>query len=321
MAEKYRYREGFTFEGKRYDVKAKTERELIEKIAKKKYELEEGKKKITKNILAKDWFPIYLETYRAPSVGADMLRDLKSQYRVWIGPNVGNMQLKDIKPIHCQSILNSMSGKSKTHIVKIKQLLYNMLDAAIDNNLLIDNPAKKLTLPKAEAGTHRPITDTERAVLLKVAETNPYGLWLKTMLFCGVRPGETSRILGMHIDIKKKRLFVDGTKSKSAKRWVPIPDVILKDFAEAKSRISPFDHLFVNQNGSPINRTNRRRMWKQIKRDANILMGCKVFRNAVVPPFWVAPRPGPLLFKAHLRNRFTSSRSPDQYCKRAYGTF
>ena len=47
-------RKTFTFEGKRYDVTAKTETELYEKIARKKIELEQGKVKES-NILVKDY--------------------------------------------------------------------------------------------------------------------------------------------------------------------------------------------------------------------------------------------------------------------------
>lgn len=282
-------RKTFTFEGKRYDVTAPTEAELIAKIALKKRDLEEGRKRITKNTTVSDWFDQYLESYRRPSIGAVMYKDLLSQNRVWIKPNIGKMQLKDVKPIHCQAILNKMEGKSKTHINKIKQLLNNMFEIALDNGLVLNNPAKKLKMPKAEAGTHRPLTTTERKILLQVAESNSYGLWVKVMLYCGLRPGETPQILGKHIDIKGKRLFVDGTKSKSAKRWVPIPSQIIRDMEIAKKSLTPFDHLFVNRLGAPVNRTNRRRMWESLKRDMNIAMGCKVFRNEVLPPFWVAP--------------------------------
>lgn len=282
-------RKTFTFEGKRYSVSAKTSDELAARVAMKRRDLEEGRKRITKNTTVSDWFDQYLESYRRPSIGNVMYKDLLSQNRVWIKPNIGKMQLKDVKPIHCQAILNKMEGKSKTHINKIKQLLSNMFEVALDNGLVLSNPAKKLKMPKAEAGTHRPLTSVERKVLLQVAESNPYGLWVKVMLYCGLRPGETPKILGNHIDIKGRRLYVDGTKSKSAKRWVPLPLQIMDDMETAKKSLTPFEHLFVNHLGAPVNRTNRRRMWESLKRDMNIAMGCKVFRNQVLPPYWVAP--------------------------------
>lgn len=279
-------RKTFTFEGRRYSVFAETKEEAIAKAALKKRDLEEGRMQITKNMIVNNWFDLYVETYRRPSIGDGAYKDLLSQYKVWIKPNIGNLQLKDVKALQCQSILNKMNGKSKTHIIKIKQLLYGIFDVAMDNHLILNNPAKKLVIPKSESGTHRALTKQERSVLLQVADTNKYGLWVKVMLYCGLRPGETAYLMGQHIDLKHNKLYVDGTKTKAAKRWVPIPEPLVQDFHQIK--LVPFQYLFTNANGSPINRTNRRRMWNSITRDMNILMGCKVFRNEVLPPFWVA---------------------------------
>lgn len=290
MADKKLYCTTFTFDGKRYYVRSYDENDLAVKVAMKKRDLEDGeRKKLSKNTTVKLWFETYLEMYRRPSIGDLMYADLKSQYRVWISPAIGKMQLKDVKPIHCQNILNSMSGKSRTHISKVRQLLYQIFEMALENNLVFSNPAKRLKSPKAESGTHRAITDAERQTLLAVCDTNKYGLWAKLMLYCGARPSETGRIQIRHIDLKNKKLYIDGTKTKAARRYVPIPDCFIVDLKSAISGRSPFEYLFVNQSGTPINRTNRQRMWNSLRRDMNILHGCKVFRNEVLPPFWVSP--------------------------------
>jgi hypothetical protein len=69
-----------------------------------------------------------------------MYRDLTSQNRVLIIPHIGSLQLKDVKPLHCQKILNAMGGLSATHIKKVRQLLYAMFEAALDNGLVPANP-------------------------------------------------------------------------------------------------------------------------------------------------------------------------------------
>jgi integrase len=280
-------RKTFTHEGKRHDVTAATEKELIVKVAMKKRDLEEGKKRITKNMLVRDWAGEYIEVYRRPSVGSDMYRDLTSQNRVWIIPHIGNLQLKDVKPLHCQKILNAMAGLSATHIKKVRQLLYAMFETALDNGLVQANPAKHLVSPKAESGTHRSITDAERKYLSMVCETHEHGLWIKIMLHCGLRPSETARIMGRHVDLTNKKLFVDGTKSKAAKRWVPIPDGLAEDLK--KIPLTPFGPVFKNRNGAAINRTNRGRMWQSVKKSMHVAMGGKLFNRAIVPPNRVAP--------------------------------
>lgn len=58
------YRETFTFKGRRYDVTAKTERELWRKVDEKKRRLEEGVDVVNENTSVDKWFFKYLETYK-----------------------------------------------------------------------------------------------------------------------------------------------------------------------------------------------------------------------------------------------------------------
>ena len=84
-----------------------------------------------------------------------------------------------------------MRGHSKDQINKVKRDMYRMFKKAQKNNMIIFNPAEDLDTPKAKDGKRRAITDEERSLILSVAKTEPQGLWIKTMLYCGFRPGET----------------------------------------------------------------------------------------------------------------------------------
>jgi integrase len=280
------YRKTFTYEGVRYDIRANTESEWAVKAAMKKRDIDEHRRIITKNMLVKDWAKQYLNVYKRESVSDQTYKGLLSYLNVWIIPVIGDMSLSKIKPIHCQDILNTMNGHSGSHVHKVSHLMNAMFESAKRNGLLIDNPAEYLTMPKVTDGTHRAITDYERQILLKACETHPHGLWALIILYCGLRPGETARIIGKHIDLDGRRLYVDGTKTKAAKRWVPIPDQLapLLDSAAA----NPFEYLFTSNQGKPLSKTLRRVWWNGIVRAMNIEMGCKVFRNEVLPPYAVA---------------------------------
>lgn len=279
-------RKTFTFEGRRYDVTAPTESELAVKIAMKKRDLDEGKKRISRNMLVREWFRHYIETYKSHSVSAETLGGIAGRARNWIYPAIGNMQMKDVKKSHCQNILNSLSGGSKSQADKVRQLLRGAFEEAVEDGLVYQNPARRLTMPKTKEGTRRALTGAERRALLKVCETHRHGLWALAMLYAGMRPSETARMIGKHIDINGLKLFIDGTKTKGSKRVVPIPANFAAMLREAAAR--PFDHVFVNGQGRPLTKSNMRRMWKAIIRAMNIEMGCIVFRNEIIPPFAVA---------------------------------
>lgn len=277
-------RKTFTFDGKRYDLTAPTLEELAVKIAMKKRDLEEGKVIISGNIKVKDWISNYLETYKENSLKPISYNDLKSRIHKNITSQIGQMQIKDVKPLHCQRILNNLSGFSANHIKKVNNAMFDIFEKALDNKMILTNPAAKLIKPKGHTTERRAITKLERKYILEVAEYNRAGLWILIMLYCGLRPHETALIQGRHIDFTKKILHIEGTKTSNANRYVPIPDI----FLEKLPKLAPYDYLFTNQNGAPINADCRERMWNNFKRDMNIAMGCKVFRNQVVAPYRVA---------------------------------
>lgn len=276
----------FTFEGKRYDVTAKNGKELAAKIALRKRDLEEGRTRITKNTLFKDWAKQWLITYKEPSVSPATLEGYRGRLKSAIYPVIGSMMLKDIKPLHCQKVLNNQQGFSKDYISKVYNTMNQIFNHAQSNQLILSNPCNNLEFPKAEDGTHREITPTERKYFLQVTSYHEYGLWGRLMLYCGLRPGETALIQGRHIDLKSKILKVDGTKTAAANRELPIPDDLLIDLQKIK--VGKFEYLFKNKSGNQLTKNNRRTMWLALKRGMNIAMGCKVYRNEVLPPYRVA---------------------------------
>jgi len=162
------YRKTFTFDGKRYDVRANTLEELVVKIAMKKRDLEEGHFVINKNIKVSDWFSEFMETYKEKSVSPETYDDYLSRWNSKIKPYIGHMKIKDVKPVHCQRVLYEMEGHSKDYISKVQNTMYQMFRRAVQNNLILKNPAEFLEVPNAVDGTHRAITEEERKFTYQV---------------------------------------------------------------------------------------------------------------------------------------------------------
>lgn len=275
-----------TFEGKRYWVSGKDPDELAAKKALKLEQLKEGKI-IESNMLVRTWSKEWMENYKMNSCDEKTYGDYQHRLDAYILPEIGHMRLKDVRQIHLQKIMQQVSDMSQSRIDKIHQCLRQMFKTAEINDLIGKDPTRGLVKPKGYAGTHRAITDHERQIILKLIETHKHGLWIEIMLFCGLRPGETARIKVMHFDFKKKTLFVDGTKNKYSKRYVPITDSIIEK-VKATGK-DPFEYLFTNESGVPIKPHNRGRMWKSFKTAMHAEMGGQLYYGAIVEPCVVAP--------------------------------
>lgn len=278
-------RAAITYEGKRYYVSGKDEKDLAVKKAMKLKELEEGKK-IASNMLVRDWAEEWLTTYKFGSCNDKTYKDYQHRLDKFILPEIGHIRLKDVKPIHLQKIMKNVNHMSQSRIDKIYQCLCQVFDKAEQNDLIQKSPTRGLDKPKGTAGSHRSITDKEREVILKVASYHKHGLWVKIMLYCGLRTGETPRVKICHFDFEKKLLFIDGTKNENARRYVPVPDEILREVKALEK--DPFEFLFTNANGRELQPHNRGRMWKSFKKAMHIEMGGQLFRGAIVPPHMVA---------------------------------
>lgn len=279
-----RYRKTFTFEGKRYEIAAKSERELEVKAAMRLRDLEEGKRTISGSALFSVWAEEWLLTYKKPAVKPVTYRTVAGVVHTTLIPALGSIQIKSIKPVHCQRVLNGLAGCSSYHLKRVKGVMGEIFRAAVDNDLILTDPTVKLKVPRGEAGSHRAITEKERETIFAVAGKDNRGLWVLFMLCCGLRPQETTQLLGRHVDVKAKVLHVPGTKNKNAVRNVPLPDVII----ERLPKLAPFDYVFRSERGHPLNPSIMARWWRTFKNEMNVHLGCKVYRNKVVPPYRVA---------------------------------
>lgn len=274
---KYPYRKNIWYKGVKIDIKARTEEELGIKYARKIDAIEKGRITSGGSTLVNRWADHYFDTFVAEKVVDGTLSDRKSIYKNHIKPYIGAMKIRDVKSSQCQDIINRMSGYSKDRIDKTCQLLFNIFKKARSEKLIYENPAEDLIRPPAENGQGRPATLQERALMLMVAENHKGGLWLKTILYCGFRPAETDRFKAEHINYDAGLVYIDGTKSASAKRIVPAPPQLLEEYAQLNKHSG--EYIFTNAYGDKMRKSSRAKLWHSFKREMNIAVGCRVYRN------------------------------------------
>lgn len=275
----------FTFDGKRYYVRAKTEREALIKLANKQRDLIEGKVALSGSMTVSEWAEQAIDTYKI-GVKDITLKGIKYDTRHFILEHIGSRPLKAVKPIECQRVLNQLEGKSADIIRRIANLMRFIFRTAVQNKLIFENPAENLVLPAGTKTSRRAITDIERKHLFKVAEEDKRFILFLLMLQCGCRPSEAIECRGYDIqDVKGvPMLHIRGTKSVKADRYVPIPS----DLYERIRNTEPFDLIAPNAFGSKHTQSSYNRCLKSLRRALNISMGCKVYRNELIPPYPLA---------------------------------
>jgi len=291
---KYKYTKSFRYDGKKYNVYGDTLEEAIAKKALKIKALEEGKVTISSQTTVREWIDRCLAVYK-PNVSTEYMKQTRARIEKHITGTIGNLRLKDVKPIQCQEILNAQIGKSKSHVTKLHQELCFIFDKAVENKLLLESPAAHLTRPDAQAGHRRSLTEKERKAFLSVCERDPHFILFEFMLYCGCRPSEARSIQGKDVFIENDCTFlhIRGTKTANADRVVPIPATL---YDKAKD-VPPFDFVCQNRANLPYTTTAYKRLTNRLKREMNLELGCRVYRNELVPPFPLAEDFTPYIFR------------------------
>lgn len=282
MPKKYKYKTSFTFEGKRYQIYADTQKELYKKEERKRLALENGRILVSSNMLLKDWYTMYVDSYKS-NVKEITLKNWKCKIEKQLISELGAMPLNAIKPLHLQRIAQNLNGYSADYIKKVKQGIYSIFDKAVENKLINDNPAKNIVAPEGGKTTRRSITEEERKLILATIPDDRRFQFYAVMLYAGLRPSEVAELKGM--DIKDGMIFVRGTKTKNATRKVPLAEP-LRNMLVYKHGAN--DYIFKNTVGKKLDESGRQHLWNAFKRHLNLKAGNQLYRNKLVYPSHVA---------------------------------
>nr|DAD96971.1 MAG TPA: Integrase [Myoviridae sp. ctr0w28] len=292
MAE-YKYvRKTIRYGGKRYEVTGKTELEALEKLAELKSRLKRGELTVGENMTVDAWYREWKALYKEPSGITDKsLSMYDALYQNYLYPKIGRMKLKDVRDVHLQKILNEQAGMSYSHVKKLRGAMMQLFSKARKSRLITYDPSEDLAIPFYTKRSRRALTDAERCAILEVAKNHRSGLWVLTMLYTGMRPGETAALQWADIDFGRNEIHVHaakesgssrikGTKTVAGVRDIPIHAELRPLLLKVQG--APFTPVFPTARGNRQNDNSLRRLWTSFKRDLDIYMGATVYRNQII---------------------------------------
>ncbi|MGE4276920.1 MAG: tyrosine-type recombinase/integrase [Lawsonibacter sp.] len=243
------------------------------------------------------WYKQWKSLYKDPKgLTAKSLGMYDEKYLKYIKPRIGRLKLKDVKDVHLQRILNEQAWMSASHVKKVRMVMQELFKRARQSRLIVYDPAELLELPTMTEGKRRSVTDEERTAILAVAERHRAGLWILTLLYTGIRPGETAALMWSDVDFERNEIYVHsvkesgsteikGPKTAAVVRDIPIHSALRPRLLAAKGE--PFSPVFPNIHGTNIHGTNMDddtlyRRWRSFIRALDIYMGAEVYRNKIV---------------------------------------
>ena len=281
-----------THDGKRVSRYFKSLNEAKKWLVDARYNDEHTKMADPLKLNVETWFWYWLDEIKGDTIRYGTRQAYITRFTGRIEPIIGKMVLTDVKPIHCQQVLNHAQklGDSPGSVRKIRMIMRQFFESAHDNDMIDANPVRSsVTYVKEGPQERRVLTEREQALLLEKAEGHPYYPIYAFALQTGMRVGEIAGLkwddinfAGRYLSVKRSleyrkttKSFVENPpKSKAGIRTIPLTEEavqILRSverYDKGVPKVVPYSGLvFLNSEGKPSHRGNYNRHLKKLASD------------------------------------------------------
>ncbi len=225
------------------------------------------------NTTVKEWAKQWFATYKS-SLRAHTKLNYMNSYNNHILPYIGGIPLKDVRPVHIQSVMNEAAHYSEDLQRKILNTMRQIFETAMLNNLVAKNPVNGIKItPHAKDDKIKFLTKDQQEELFNLVQEPRARAFCALCLYAGLRREEAlglmwSDIKGNELTVKRAVTFIKNQqddnhslKSKAANRTIPIVGK-LKAILETTPKRNMY--VITNSKGDEMTLTAFRRMWNHV---------------------------------------------------------
>lgn len=212
-----------TGQPKRISRYAATEAEAVQLLHKLGYQYATTPQAFNEMTLG-DWLDLCLEVYMSNSLKQSTYNSYESYIRVHLKPTLGHIQLKDLNPRLLQQFYNykmGVEGLASKTVININLFLHKALSHAMAEGLILSNPAEAINLTRGQKPQIEILTREEQAILIRGSYKFRYGIFVRLVLFTGLRVGELLGLMWEDIDFTGSMLYVRRTLNRLNKKKRP----------------------------------------------------------------------------------------------------
>lgn len=268
--------------GKRKTIYGKNLRELRKQFAREIADNERFSN-IREEIILDKWFDKWMEVYKDKSIRPNTKREYIHIYQKNISPYLGNKKINSLVKSDIQRLIDIASdcGYAYERQNKIKVILKDMLQRAVEDNLVINNPVSGIKLRADKVIKAQALTLEEQQIFFDYCKNTFYDNLFNVAVNTGLRPGELfalqlsdinfedgyidvnkTLVYQKYLTDEKKEFHVEPPKTKQSYRKVPMNSICreylkkqfdLKNIVAKKRPKQQNKYLFVTKFNTPLN--------------------------------------------------------------------
>lgn len=187
---------------------AATQAEAAETLRQLQAEKAMGVSQSKAAVKAGEWMENWIEKHKAPKLAPATLTSYRNNFRIHIKPYIGDIVLRELSTYHIQRCLDAIGGSCST-FVKNYNIVHGSLEKAVELGMIVRNPCKGVTFPKADTEDMRVLSKEEQQRFIKALDGEYYRPMLLMYLYTGLRMGEGIPLTWEDIDLEKRTIQVN----------------------------------------------------------------------------------------------------------------
>ena len=250
-------------DGERFTITAPTIKELREHKNEFLCRIDKGNRLNTRNarMTLDAYFDFWFETFAKSGRKATTCTNYKSYYGTYIRNTViGKKAISKVTKADLQKIINEMAenGKARSTMQNLRSCLNKVFECAVDDDIILKNPAKNIQIPQAEQKKRGAIEPEQLSIFMEYVKSNPqYSLHYPafvTLFNLGLRIGELAALTWDDINFKENTVTINkavnryrkvdygftmavaSPKSKTSIRVIPMNSVVKAELLRHKMK-------------------------------------------------------------------------------------
>ncbi|MDE7022214.1 MAG: site-specific integrase, partial [Lachnospiraceae bacterium] len=201
---------------------------------------------VKRRMTVRQWYKEWMNVYKLPVIRPNTRRHYEHIFDTLILPEMGNMYVDEVRQIHVKNLINLLDAKGYLWETqnKVRILILDLFNIAIENDFALKNPSKGIRLAKNKPNDRIVLSVEEQEDFLRCAAGTFYENLFLTAINTGLRPGEICALeeadldFGNHvISVRKTLLYqklngdegkefhIGPPKTESSIRTVPMNEV------------------------------------------------------------------------------------------------
>lgn len=168
---------------------------------------------VKKRMTVNQWYREWMDVYKIPVIRPNTKRHYEHIFNAHILPELGNMYMDEVRQLHIKNLINILdkNGYQWETQNKVRILLLDMFNVALENEYALRNPSKGVRLARNKPNDRVVLSIEQQKDFFECSAGTFYDNLFTVAVNSGLRPGEICALEEPDLDFVNKTISITKT--------------------------------------------------------------------------------------------------------------